>query len=110
MPAERKDGSVVAGKRKIRAARFGAASIAAALVLAAAFNAAAFAADSGGKPAADPGPTGAATSGAASGRCQNSVGPDDTIGGRTGPPGSPMINSGTTNTPDIATNPPCGPK
>lgn len=42
--------------------------------------------------------------------CQNSVGKDDTIGGRTGPPGTPMINSRETHTPDIATNPPCGPK
>lgn len=35
------------------------------------------------------------------------VGNDDTIGGRTGPPGSPMINSGETGTPNIAANPPC---
>lgn len=43
-------------------------------------------------------------------KCQNSVGNDDTIGGRTGPPGSPMINSRLTGTPDIGVNPPCGPK
>lgn len=42
--------------------------------------------------------------------CPNSMGKDDTIGGRTGPPGTPMINSRQTHTPDIATNPPCGPK
>jgi hypothetical protein len=41
---------------------------------------------------------------------QNAVGQDDTIGGRTGSPGSPMINSSTTGTPNIATNPPPGPK
>ena len=44
------------------------------------------------------------------GACQNSMGKDDTIGGRTGPPGTAMINSGKTGTPNIATNLPCGPK
>ena len=42
--------------------------------------------------------------------CQNSIGKDDTIGGRTGPPGTAMINSRETHTPNIAINPPCGPK
>lgn len=41
---------------------------------------------------------------------RNRTGEDDTIGGRTGPPRSPMINSTTTGTPNIATNPSWGPK
>ena len=49
-------------------------------------------------------------SGVSPGPCRARVGNDDTIGGRTGPPGSPMINSGQTGTPTIAVNPPCGPK
>jgi hypothetical protein len=42
--------------------------------------------------------------------CQNPVGRDDTIGGRTGAPGTAMIDSSMTGTPTIAVNPPCGPK
>jgi hypothetical protein len=42
--------------------------------------------------------------------CANAVGKDDTIGGRTGAPGTAMINSAMTGTPNIAANPPCGPK
>ena len=36
------------------------------------------------------------------------AGEDDTIGGRTGPPGTPIVDSTTTGTPNIATNPDLG--
>ncbi len=52
----------------------------------------------------------ASSSTASPNRCGAKVGNDDTIGGRTGPPGSPMIDSHATATPRIANNPPCGPR
>jgi hypothetical protein len=50
------------------------------------------------------GPAVPAEAASKSGRRKNSVGNDDTIGGRTGA-GSPTINTATTGTPTILANP-----
>jgi hypothetical protein len=84
-----------------------AAAVALALILLAT-NTVTFRAD--GKDSAAGNAGGVAPPGS-TGPCRSGVGTkDDTIGGRTGPPGSKMENNRMTGTPDIATNPPCGPK